>query len=406
MPTDAEKVVDGFPHPTIAPNNGVPNYETISTLNLQLNANAASVQSNLGDGLLGFLYLTITPAEYNALSATELFPPENPGASPNVPYAATDSQVATLIREHKTETQLFKEYIATDKALKQQVIAAVDSMYLKTLRNRITGLATVTTLEMLTHLYTSYGRLTPADLQDNDTCFRKPYDPNQPIEALFDQIEDAVSLADAAQAPYSAAQIVAIAYTLVFATGMLPEACREWRRNPAKYSWPNFKTFFAEGHQDLRDSQLTSKQSGYHDVNTVLNNADNSLLDQHNTAEAIANLATATASNRTTVANLSATNSALTAELTQANNKLNLAHSVAAALKIELATLCATRNNDHHTTPANSARTYQANNNYCWMHGYKVNGRHTSTSCLKPATGHQHDATKDNNKGGSQRGKE
>jgi hypothetical protein len=187
---------------------------------------------------------------------------------------------------------------------------------------------------------------------------------------------------------------------------MLPEACREWRHNPAEHSWPNFKTFFAEAHQDLRDSQLTSKKSGYHDANAVLNNADNSLLDQHDTPEAIANLATATASDRTTVANLSATNSALTAELTQANNNLNLSHSVAAALKIELATLRATRNNDHRTTTATAGRTYQANNNYWWTHGYKVNGRHTSTSCLKPAPGHPHDATKDNNKGGSQRGKE
>jgi hypothetical protein len=227
IPTDAEKVVDGFPHPTISPINGVPNYESILSLNLQLNANAASVQSNLGDGLLGLLYLTITPAEYNALSVTEFIPPEKPGAAPIVPYAATDSQVATLVQEHKTETHLFKEYIATNKAPKQQVIAAVDSMYLKALHNRITGFATTTTLEMLTHLYTSYGHLSPADLQGNDTRLRNPYDPNQPIEALFDQIEDAVSLAAAAHAPYSAKQIVAIAYTLVFTTGMFPEACHK-----------------------------------------------------------------------------------------------------------------------------------------------------------------------------------
>jgi hypothetical protein len=157
MPTDVKKVVHGFPHPTIAPIVGVPAYESINALNLQLNANAALFQSNLGDGLLGLLYLTITPAEYNALSATEFFPPENPGAAPTVPYAATDSQIATLLREHKANTNLFKEYIATNKALKQQVIAAVDAMYLKPLRNRITGFATATTLEMLTHLYTSYG---------------------------------------------------------------------------------------------------------------------------------------------------------------------------------------------------------------------------------------------------------
>jgi hypothetical protein len=229
-------------------------------LNLQLNANAASVQSNLGDGLVGLLYLTITPAEYNALSATEFIPPENPGATPTIPYAATVSQLATLLREHKAATNLFKEYIATDKALKQQVIAAVDTMYLKTLRNRITGFATATTLELLTHLYTAYDRLTPADLQGNDTRLGQPYDPNQPIEALFDQIEEAISLAAAAQAPYNAAQIVSIAYTLVFTTGMFPEACREWCRNPADHTWANFKAFFAGAHQGLRDSQITTRR--------------------------------------------------------------------------------------------------------------------------------------------------
>jgi hypothetical protein len=223
---------------------------------------------------------------------------------------------------------------------------------------------------------------------------------------LVNQVEDAVALAAAAQAPYSPAQIVSIAYTLVFATGMLPEACCEWRRNPDDHTWPNVKTFFAEAHQDLRDSQITSKQSGYHDANAVLNDADDALLDQHDTAKAIANLATATASNRVTVASLTATNSTLASALTQANNKLSLANAVASALKLELATFRATPNNDHRTTPANTSRTYQANNNYWWSHGYKVNGCHTSTSCLKPATGHQHDATKDNNKGGSQRGKE
>jgi hypothetical protein len=67
MPTNVEKVVDGFPHLTISPINGVPNYESISTLNLQLNANAVSVQYNLGDGLLSLLYLNITPTEIQRL---------------------------------------------------------------------------------------------------------------------------------------------------------------------------------------------------------------------------------------------------------------------------------------------------------------------------------------------------
>jgi hypothetical protein len=201
MPTNVEKVVDGFPHPTIAPITGIPNYKSIYTLNLQLNANAASVQSNLGNGLLGLLYLTITSAEYNVLLATGFILPKNPGASPAVPHAAINSQAATLICKHKADTSLFKEYLATDKALKQQAIAAVDVMYLKTICNRNTGFATATTLEMLTHLYTSYSRLTPSDLQESDTQLCQQYDPNQSIKTLFDQIEEAISLAAAAHAP-------------------------------------------------------------------------------------------------------------------------------------------------------------------------------------------------------------
>jgi hypothetical protein len=73
--TAIDKIVDGFPHPMIPPIIGIPTYEAIANLNLHLNANAASVQSNLGDGQLGLLALTISPAIYNALSAIAFVPP-------------------------------------------------------------------------------------------------------------------------------------------------------------------------------------------------------------------------------------------------------------------------------------------------------------------------------------------
>jgi hypothetical protein len=66
--------IEGFPHPTISPILGILNYETIAEVNLQLNANAASVHSNLGDGAHGLLALTINPAVYNTLSAVALVP--------------------------------------------------------------------------------------------------------------------------------------------------------------------------------------------------------------------------------------------------------------------------------------------------------------------------------------------
>jgi hypothetical protein len=399
MPSDIDKIVDGFPHPTVIPITGVPTYEAIAELNLQLNANAASVQSNLGDGLLGLLFLTITPAEYNTLSAVQFIPPGNPGSTPVIPAGSTGPQISAVIRQHGLSANLFKEYLATDKALKQQIIGAVPATYLRTLRNRITGFANVTTLQLLSHLYTNYGRLSPADLQDNDTRMRNNYDPNQPIEAFIDQIEDAISLAAAANAPYTAAQIVAIAYNIIFSTGMFPEACREWRRRPiVEKTWVNFKVDFALAHQDFRDSQVTSRQAGYHNANAAFEL-------QQDTATAIANLATATAADRSTVANLTSTNSNLTIELAQTTAKLASAQASITALQIELATLKtnpSNRNNREQREP----RTYTPNSNYCWSHGYKVNSSHTSSTCSRPRTGHQSDATREDNKGGSQRGKE
>ena len=393
MPTTIEKIVQGFPHPTVVPINGVPTFETLAALNLQLNANAASVQSNLGDGLLGLLFLTVSPEEYNALSNTAFIPPVNPGPTPAIPNAATDHQISAIVRQHTHDTNSFNEYLATDKALKQQVIGAIDTMYLHTLRHRITGFANLTTKTMLTHLYDQYGRLSPADLQENDTKMREQYDPNQPIESFIDQIEDSIALAAAANAPYSTAQILAIAYNTIFLTGMFPETCREWRRNPNQ-TWVNFKMAITIAHQDYRDSQMTTNQAGYHSSNAAFEL-------QQDTSIALANLATATAADRSAVASLTTTISSITLELAEANNKLSAARTEITALKIELATNKNNGNNNNRPP-----RNYKPNQNYCWTHGYKVACKHTSATCTRPLEGHKREATRANIMGGTQIGKE
>jgi hypothetical protein len=119
---------------------------------------------------------------------------------------------------------------------------------------------------------------------------------------------------------------------------------------------------------------------------------------KHDTAKAIVDLATPTASNRATVSSLTTTNGTLTSELAQATTKLSLAHIVNAALKIELATLRASK--------PNNQCTYPASKNYCWTCSHKVTDCHTSQLCQNPTNGHQGNATKENPKGGFQPGKE
>jgi histidinol-phosphate/aromatic aminotransferase/cobyric acid decarboxylase-like protein len=94
-------IIESFPHPTIPPIIGLPTYEAIANFLRLLNANAASVHSESGGGLLGHLTLTVSPAVYTTLSAVPFVRPNNPGAVPVVPAGATTAQIQALLRNHK-----------------------------------------------------------------------------------------------------------------------------------------------------------------------------------------------------------------------------------------------------------------------------------------------------------------
>jgi hypothetical protein len=113
-------------------------------------------------------------------------------------------------------------------------------------------------------------------------------------------------------------------------------------------------------------------------------------------AEAIAQLATATTSYRITVATLTTTNAKLV-------NQLEAAHALIAKFKSEIATLkIKLRPVWQGQRPARTTN----NDSYCWSHGYQVGKSHTSASCQVGKTGHQEAATRNDNTGGVQWGKE
>jgi hypothetical protein len=237
--------------------------------------------------------------------------------------------------------------------------------------------------------------IAPTELTQNYERLNTPYDPNQPIETLFQQIQDARAFAVAGGQPYAAAMIVNVAYTLVFNTGLFPDSCRAWQsRVIASKTWAQFKIDFATAHREFRRTNQTAQQSGFHSANMMIEQGRYDSMQER--AEAIAQLATATASDPSTVATLTTTNAKLA-------NQLEAAHAIIAKLKSEITTL------KIKLKPVwqgqRPARTTN-NNSYCWSHGYQVGKSHTSASCQVRKIGHQEAATKNDNMGGVKRGKE
>ena len=221
--SSADKIIEGFPHPTVSPIVGQPSYETLKTLKLFLSTNAASVISHLGNGALGLLWLIVSDAVYNALSTVPFIPPINPGPIPIIPALSTGPVIASLTATHERESKIFHEYNNTDKALKQLLLSVVDDMFTRALKNRFIGYANVSTKQLLTHLFQTYGKITGSDLRLNDQAMNQAYDVNLPIEILFDQIEDGLDFADAGGHPKTPEQIVMTGQQLIQETGMFPD---------------------------------------------------------------------------------------------------------------------------------------------------------------------------------------
>jgi hypothetical protein len=109
-----------------------------------------------------------------------------------------------------------------DNQLRSQIILyIIDPVYLATLRLPYVGIGTRTPLEIMAHLYINYAKITPANLDNNDRAMKQPCDVNQPIEVLYQQIEDVIEFAAAGQTPYSPRQVLNVAYQLIFRTGIV-----------------------------------------------------------------------------------------------------------------------------------------------------------------------------------------
>jgi hypothetical protein len=140
----------------------------------------------------------------------------------------TAAVIVETTQIQKSATQVYCTYHNVDHAIKKLIIELFDDAYLIALSDEIVGYANCTSLQLLTHLFTYYAIIATTELTQKYERLNASYDPNQPIETLFHQIQDARAFGVAGGQPYGATMIINVAYTLVFNTGLFPDACWAW----------------------------------------------------------------------------------------------------------------------------------------------------------------------------------
>ena len=167
-----------------------------------------------------------------------------------------------------------------------------------------------------------------------------------------------------------------MAYNIVYRTGIFSDECKTWRKKDTPdQTWTTFKADFTLAHQDLRESQDTVNNAGYH--NQANFTQENEISGNAEALAAIAELANAATSDRNTISTLTNTNAQLCKEIAATNSKL------ADALERLRNKQNPTENRTRH---------------YCWSCGSRSN--HPSGECTNKKEGHVATATFRDKKGG------
>jgi hypothetical protein len=208
------------------------------------------------------------------------------------------------------------------QALKKQIITVFEPMYFDIINDEMVGFANISAREMMDHLFMTYGNITAVDLESNFEQMRRAWDPHQPVESLFKQLQDCADYSEAGGVIIGHPHQINVGYTNIFATGHFMSACRRWNEKPnIEKTWSQFKAHFAAAHREHNKMQGESAATSvYHAANADVVHIEDQMAEA--TIGALANLATSRATDHGVIATLTEANARLAKQLEDNTSEL------------------------------------------------------------------------------------
>jgi hypothetical protein len=419
---EPEDLILGFPNKILHQVTSNPSSNDVKILTTQCVQNLISFPCSLASGPYGWSGIVLGDSqEFQNLTGNNWVEPTLPVFPPN-DANTPPFEYANMSRAFQLETKQWNEYTNLVRAIRNQIVSAIADVFICALHNTYTGYATSSPIDLLEHIDDYYAEMTPEALRLNDITFRQAWDPSETIELFFKRIESCVEFASPPNS-YTASQILANAIDIVRQTGLFHDACDDWEDlDLVAQTWLEFKRHFTKARKRL--DKRTSRQQGYANAATHERRSDIAEETTAAAVEALANLATATASDRERLNNQTTLIADLTEKVASLSSTLVQKEKDISGLKTKLA---AAQNNGGRNTDrtGRGGRGQQKPNldgagnvilrpgfngtdqgGYCWTHGYNVHpDGHKSSDCRSKADGHKDCATRANTMGGSTYGK-
>jgi hypothetical protein len=219
-----------FQHKLLTKIHGQPSHESLQNVSTELKANASSVPSTLKGGQHGHLGLLLSDARC-IITLPHAIPWATPGdPGPFVPpVAGTGPQIEVARDVWRGLKQDFELCQATDKALVAQLVKAIDPICLRAMLNHATGQCSGSVRAVLQQSFHTCSKVTPQQIKAKEMeLHHKNYNISQPVDTVFNCIENLSDLADRAMSssPMTDQQMIELA-CVVFSTSSARSATLE-----------------------------------------------------------------------------------------------------------------------------------------------------------------------------------
>jgi hypothetical protein len=266
-----------FPHPILPTVQGEPDHQTIHATRKFLQANSRAIDTHLGRGTLGHLGLIISDASYamiaprTAAGPTLWKIPQAPGRAP-ANRNGTAAQISAARHIWEEDVQTYRTCTSVQQALKKQIISVFEPIYLDILNDKMVGYANISAINMLDHLFETYGNITAVNLEINFEHMRRAWDPQQPVESIFKQIQDCAEYSEAGGRPHWAPATNQSWLCQNICNRSLHERMSSVERETChRKNWTQFKSHFAAAHRQHKQMQGESAATaGYHSANAAV----------------------------------------------------------------------------------------------------------------------------------------
>ena len=177
------------------------------------------------------MVLSMNPEIFKTIHPDTFMIQTNPDPAPNpdvIAAASTTTKFADIYKAYALERELYLEFVSAEQISAKLALDSMADLYYKTLKNVHTGYANVTLRQLLDHLVTTYAATNQFDLQNNKKKMTARYNPNAPIETMFEQIAGGAAYSESGDAPFTSKQIVYIALLCLAKTGVFNDDLKEW----------------------------------------------------------------------------------------------------------------------------------------------------------------------------------